>query len=81
MFIVYSKFSAGPFGGIYGDTSIAECGLTLRKSIDARVNYIDTAPWYGQGQSVGFVNQISGETCGRDYFEIFQILNHETNRD
>lgn len=42
---------AGPFGAIYGDTSIPECGLTLRKAVDASVNYIDTAPWYGQGDS------------------------------
>ena len=41
---------AGPFGAIYGDTSIPECGLTLRKAVDASVNYIDTAPWYGQGE-------------------------------
>ena len=29
---------------------VAECGLTLRKAIDNKANYIDTAPWYGQGE-------------------------------
>ena len=41
---------AGPFGGIYGGTEVAECGATLKQAIDATVNYIDTAPWYGQGK-------------------------------
>ena len=48
------QFRAGPFGAIYGDTSIPECGLTLRKAVDASVNYIDTAPWYGQGELTSF---------------------------
>jgi len=42
---------AGPFGGIYGGTEVAECGATLKQAINATVNYIDTAPWYGQGAS------------------------------
>ena len=49
-FTLFGQLSAGPFGAIYGDTSIPECGLTLRKAVDASVNYIDTAPWYGQGE-------------------------------
>jgi len=42
---------AGPFGGIYGGTDVDECSRTLKKAIDSSVNYIDTAPWYGQGAS------------------------------
>jgi len=42
---------AGPFGGIYGGKDEKELGQVLEKSIAAGVNYIDSAPWYGQGES------------------------------
>ena len=41
---------AAPFGGVYGETKITDCGMTLRTAIDNGVTYIDTAPWYGQGE-------------------------------
>ena len=43
---------AAPFGGVYGETKITDCGMTLRTAIDNGVRYIDTAPWYGQGKFV-----------------------------
>ena len=43
---------AAPFGGVYGETKITDCGMTLRTAIDNGVRYIDTAPWYGQGWSI-----------------------------
>ena len=46
---------AGPFGGIYGGTDVDECSRTLKKAIDSSVNYIDTAPWYGQGKNLAYL--------------------------
>lgn len=42
---------AGPFGGIYGQKDEQACGDVLHKAIEVGMNYIDTAPWYGQGES------------------------------
>jgi len=47
------KLSLGgaSFGACYGDDiKIEECGKVIDLSIKSKVNYIDTAPWYGQGK-------------------------------
>ena len=47
------KLSLGgsPFGACYGDdVKIEECRDVIKKAFEAKVNYIDTAPWYGQGK-------------------------------
>ena len=45
-------YSAGPFGAIYGETNEDELRQVLHKAIESGMNYIDTAPWYGQGSVV-----------------------------
>ena len=47
------KLSLGgaPFGACYGDdVKIEECRAVIKQAFDAKINYIDTAPWYGQGK-------------------------------
>ena len=47
------KLSLGgsPFGACYGDdVKIEECRDVIKQAFEAKVNYIDTAPWYGQGE-------------------------------
>lgn len=46
---LFHFLSAGPFGGIYGQKDEQACGDVLHKAIEVGMNYIDTAPWYGQG--------------------------------
>uniref|UniRef100_A0A1B0BW93 NADP-dependent oxidoreductase domain-containing protein n=1 Tax=Glossina palpalis gambiensis TaxID=67801 RepID=A0A1B0BW93_9MUSC len=55
-----SKFSFGAavFSSIYGEFDAKEAEETLVQALKSGVNYIDTAPWYGQGQSEGFLGQV-----------------------
>lgn len=49
-----SKLSLGAssFGNAYGPVkNEAECHEVIMKAIKAGINLIDTAPWYGHGQS------------------------------
>ena len=41
----------GPLGGLYGDVQEEEAIQSVRNILIDGVNYIDTAPWYGQGKS------------------------------
>ena len=54
------KLSLGgsPFGACYGDdVKIDECRAVIKQAFDAKVNYIDTAPWYGQGKCCNLEQQ------------------------
>lgn len=48
-----SRISLGTagFSYFYGDFDIEECKKTVHEAIKNGVNYIDTAPWYGHGES------------------------------
>ncbi|KAL2749949.1 L-galactose dehydrogenase-like [Vespula maculifrons] len=45
------SFGGGPLGCHYGNYDENEAIETIRQAIKEGVNYIDTAPWYGQGKS------------------------------
>ncbi|KAJ9573803.1 hypothetical protein L9F63_008840 [Diploptera punctata] len=47
------SFGGGPLGGknTYGEFEEADAIATVRESLKLGINYIDTAPWYGQGRS------------------------------
>ncbi|EZA46827.1 L-galactose dehydrogenase isoform X2 [Ooceraea biroi] len=45
------SFGAGPLGCHYGTYDEADAIEAVRQAIKQGVNYIDTAPWYGQGRS------------------------------
>ncbi|XP_017783133.1 PREDICTED: L-galactose dehydrogenase-like [Nicrophorus vespilloides] len=48
-----SKLSLGTggFSQLYGGFDLEECKKTVRGALKSGINYIDTAPWYGQGTS------------------------------
>lgn len=48
-----SKLSLGgaPFSNLFGTCNEDECIELVRQAIKQGINYIDTAPWYGQGRS------------------------------
>lgn len=48
-----SKLSlgGGPFGNLYGTCNEEEVIELVRQAIKQGINYLDTAPWYGQGRS------------------------------
>ncbi|XP_071524868.1 uncharacterized protein [Panulirus ornatus] len=41
----------GPFGGLYGTVLEQEGVATVHHALKSGINYIDTAPWYGNGRS------------------------------
>ena len=45
------------YGNVYGRYNEEEAMRTLRKGLDNGINYIDTAYWYGQGQSESFLGK------------------------
>ncbi|ENN75135.1 L-galactose dehydrogenase isoform X2 [Dendroctonus ponderosae] len=48
---------AGGFSYFYGDYDIEECKRTIYEAIKNGVNFIDTAPWYGHGESEKVLGQ------------------------
>ncbi|XP_032687994.1 L-galactose dehydrogenase-like isoform X1 [Odontomachus brunneus] len=44
-------FGSGPLGCHYGTYDEADAIEAMRRAIKQGINYIDTAPWYGQGRS------------------------------
>lgn len=51
MLISKLSFGAGPLGCHYGPYDEADAIEAVRQALKRGVNYIDTAPWYGQGRS------------------------------
>ncbi|KYM96382.1 PREDICTED: L-galactose dehydrogenase-like [Cyphomyrmex costatus] len=51
MFVSKLGFGGATLCGIYNLSNEAEAIETVRQAIKQGINYIDTAPWYGQGQS------------------------------
>ncbi|XP_037795324.1 L-galactose dehydrogenase-like [Penaeus monodon] len=45
------SLGGGPIGGLYGNTLETECVNMIHSALKSGVNYIDTAPWYGNGRS------------------------------
>ncbi|KAK6622209.1 hypothetical protein RUM44_002016 [Polyplax serrata] len=44
-------FGAGCFGNHYGDYKLEDAKLALHEALKRGINYIDTAPFYGEGRS------------------------------
>ncbi|XP_066582886.1 uncharacterized protein [Prorops nasuta] len=51
LFVSKLAFGGGPLGCHYGTYDEDEAIETIRQAIKSGINYIDTAPWYGQGRS------------------------------
>ncbi|XP_067006585.1 uncharacterized protein [Anabrus simplex] len=49
--VSHLAFGGGALGNHYGSYSEEEAIAAVRQAIKQGVNYIDTAPWYGQGRS------------------------------
>lgn len=46
------------FGGVFGDVDPEECYNILETSLKKGINYIDTAPWYGQGKAEKVLGEV-----------------------
>ncbi|XP_050453162.1 uncharacterized protein LOC126852411 isoform X2 [Cataglyphis hispanica] len=51
LFVSKLSFGSGPLGCHYGSYDETDAIEAVRQAIKQGVNYIDTAPWYGQGRS------------------------------
>lgn len=51
--VSHMAFGGGALGGrfLYGEYDEAEAIATVHEALKQGINYIDTAPWYGQGRS------------------------------
>jgi len=45
------SFGASSLGAVFKTTDDSESVMVVRRAIQQGINYIDTAPWYGQGRS------------------------------
>jgi aryl-alcohol dehydrogenase-like predicted oxidoreductase len=43
------------FSKIYGKYDVDECISVVQTALKSGINYLDTAPWYGQGESERFL--------------------------
>ena len=57
----------GPLGGLYGDVQEEEAIQSVRNILIDGVNYIDTAPWYGQGKSEQRIGRVGNHNIIRSF--------------
>lgn len=66
------SLGGGPIGGLYGNTLETECVNMIHSALKSGVNYIDTAPWYGNGRSEEVLGKVRG--TGVVFFPLFSYL-------
>lgn len=57
--VSHMSLGGGPLGGIYEELGETEAIKIIQESIRSGINYIDTAPWYGQGRSEKILGKVS----------------------
>ena len=65
------SFGGAPAGNCYGTTDEDEMIKTIITAVKSGVNYIDTAPWYGQGKSEEVLGKVSYHS--KKYFFLLLI--------
>ncbi|KAK3854728.1 hypothetical protein Pcinc_038813 [Petrolisthes cinctipes] len=81
-----SRFSlgGGPLGGLYGKDTEQERVDMVHLALKSGINYIDTAPWYGNGRSEQLLGKVGGaegreerptqlQLLGLDYVDVIQV--------
>jgi len=68
--IIVSNYSlgGGAFAPFYGQLSSADVKSVILEGLKRGVNYIDTAPWYGQGKSEQFIGEALKEVPRKAYY-------------
>lgn len=61
-------FGGSGYGNVYGRYDKKEAITALCNGIDSGINYIDTAPWYGQGQSELFLGEALQNVDRKKYY-------------
>ncbi|XP_026464996.1 L-galactose dehydrogenase-like [Ctenocephalides felis] len=73
------SLGGGAFGGaaLYGDYDESEAIETIREGIRKGINYIDTAPWYGQGKSEEIIGKALKGIPRKAYYIATKIGRYE----
>lgn len=79
--MIVSKLSlgGGPFGCHYGTFDENEAIETIRQGIKEGINYIDTAPWYGQGRSETVIGKALKGIPRKAYYIATKVGRYELN--
>ncbi|KZC04078.1 D-arabinose 1-dehydrogenase [Dufourea novaeangliae] len=77
--LLVSKLSlgCGPFGCHYGTYDEEEAIEVIRQGIKQGINYIDTAPWYGQGRSETLIGKALKGIPRKAYYIATKIGRYE----
>lgn len=65
------------FGNVYGSIDSEESTSVLHTALRWGINYIDTAPWYGQGDSERFLGQALKDVPREAYFIATKVGRYE----
>ncbi|XP_076641344.1 uncharacterized protein LOC143352597 [Halictus rubicundus] len=79
--LLVSKLSlgGGPFGCHYGTYNEEEAIELIRQGIKRGINYIDTAPWYGQGRSENLIGKALKGIPRQAYYIATKVGRYELN--
>lgn len=68
MFVSNISFGGGPLGGLYGEFDEADAIKSVQLAIQKGINYIDTAPWYGNGRSEALLGKALADVPREAYY-------------
>nr|XP_034196630.1 L-galactose dehydrogenase-like isoform X1 [Osmia lignaria] len=79
--LLVSKLSLGGgiFGCHYGEFDEEEAIEVIRQGIKQGINYIDTAPWYGQGRSETIIGKALKDIPRQAYYIATKVGRYELN--
>ncbi|KAG7212417.1 hypothetical protein KM043_012732 [Ampulex compressa] len=75
------SFGGGPLGCHYGTYDEEEAIETVRQAIKRGINYIDTAPWYGQGRSETVIGKALKGIPRKAYYIATKVGRYELDYD
>ncbi|XP_011684975.1 PREDICTED: L-galactose dehydrogenase-like isoform X2 [Wasmannia auropunctata] len=81
MLVSKLSFGCGPLGCHYGTYNEVDAIEAIRQAIKQGVNYIDTAPWYGQGRSETIVGKALKGIPRQAYYIATKVGRYELDYD
>jgi L-galactose dehydrogenase len=71
------SLGTGGFSPLYGQYSLEQCRATVVEALRRGVNYIDTAPWYGQGVSEEILGKCLEGIPRKAYYVATKVARYE----
>ncbi|ESP02247.1 hypothetical protein LOTGIDRAFT_199898 [Lottia gigantea] len=75
------SFGASPLAGVFMPTEEVESIKTVREALKHGINYIDTAPWYGQGKSESVLGKALQDIPRESYYLATKVGRYELQWD